>query len=118
MTGKLPHLENATVAEAKITGYLLSETHEDGKQKAAFFTRFGFAIEEWQILADALRQHAAENEVVSTLETEHGTHYAIEGPLETPSGRTPQVRSVWALDTGSDIPRLITAYPARPKRGG
>jgi hypothetical protein len=38
---KLPNCEQAVVAEAKITRYLLSETHEDGKHKAAFFTHFG-----------------------------------------------------------------------------
>ena len=110
---KLPHLENAVIAEAKIKDYLLSETHEDGKSKAAFFTRFGFLSIEWEELAGALRQHVADNEVAATLTTSRGVHYTIEGPLRTPAGETPLIRSVWALETGSVTPRLITAYPLK-----
>lgn len=114
MNGKLPHLENAIIAEEKITGYLLSETQEDGRHKAAFFMRFGFSLAEWEELAGALRQHVADNEVASVLQTPHGEHYAVEGPLQTPTDETPLVRTVWALDTDSTTPRLITAYPLRP----
>ena len=34
---KLPNYENAVVSEAKITGYLLSTKHRDGRSKAEFF---------------------------------------------------------------------------------
>ena len=110
---KLPGHEQAVVAEVKITGYLLSETHEDGRHKAIFFTRLGFSVAQWQVLAQALLEHAAEHEVASVLSTPHGDHYAVEGELRTPSGRRPLVRSVWAVDTGSTVPRLITAYPLK-----
>lgn len=91
---KLPYLENAVIAEAKVKDYLLSETHEDGKSKAAFFMRFGFLASQWERLADALRQHIQENEVAGTLTTTRGVHYTIEGPLQTPTAETPLVRSV------------------------
>ncbi len=58
---KLPHYENAVIAEAKITKYLLDESHEDGKTKAAFFIRFGFSLSQWKVLAEALKQHALLN---------------------------------------------------------
>lgn len=34
---KLPNVEAVVVSEDKITGYLLSPTHRDGRHKAAFF---------------------------------------------------------------------------------
>jgi len=37
--------------------------------------------------------------------------YEVDGPLNTPAGRTPYVRTVWQLDHGEVAPRLITAYP-------
>jgi hypothetical protein len=110
---KLPNYENAVVAEAKLTNYLLNEAHPSGKDKAAFFMRFGFAAAEWKILKQALLNHGAANQVTSLLTTPEGIHYAIEGILLTPDGRNPLIRSVWAIDRDSKIPRFITAYPLK-----
>jgi hypothetical protein len=51
---KLPNLENAQIPRSKITDYLLSVTHRDGRHKAAFFTRFGFSVDKWEIMSAAL----------------------------------------------------------------
>ncbi|MBL1134121.1 MAG: hypothetical protein HND46_02300 [Chloroflexi bacterium] len=108
---KLPHLENLLVPKAKITEYLLSDTHKTGKHKAVFFKHFGFSQDEWEVLAQALSQHAQIHEVTTTQDTRFGVHYVVEGELETPLGRRPRVRVVWAIDYEADIPRLISAYP-------
>jgi len=113
---KLPHFPNAIIAQAKITDYLLSQTHEDGKSKADFFLRFGFSVAQWEVMRDALLAHAADCEVASVLDTPRAKHYAVEGEMITPSGRKPQVRTVWALETNSEIPRFITAYPLKVKK--
>ncbi len=107
---KLPNVEQAAVTQTKIVDYLLSETHPDGRSKAAFFTSFGFSVESWEVFAQALRQHAATRDVSSTQVTEHGTKYVVEGILETPDRRNPAVRSVWIIEHGSAIPTLVTAY--------
>ena len=106
---KLPNLENVLVEEAKITTYLLSEENSGGK--ATFFIVFGFTIDEWQRFRDALIQHAETHEIKRSFETRHGVKYIIEGDIQTPDGRSPQIRSVWIVDTGKDAPRLVTAYP-------
>jgi hypothetical protein len=106
---KLPHLENAYVPAAKITDYLLSDETSGGK--AAFYLAFGFTMDDWQRLSDALIQHATAHEIKHSSETRHGVKYIIEGDMQTPDGRSPQVRSVWIVDTGNDAPRLVTAYP-------
>lgn len=110
---KLPHVAQATVPETKITRYLLNTDHPRGKDKAAFFHRFGFSVAKWETLRDALLAHAAAHEVASTLDTPEGTHYAIDGPLRTPDDRQPRIRTIWAVDTGSTMPRFITAYPLK-----
>jgi hypothetical protein len=94
---KLPNREEAIVPEAKITLYLLNTDHPRGKDKATFFSRFGFSGAQWEVLRDALLAHATVHEVASTLETPEGIHYAIEG----------------AIDTDSTTPRFITAYPVK-----
>ncbi len=109
---KLPNADLCFVAERKITKYLLDVENENGKSKARFFLAFGFTIEEWPIMAQALKQHAAAHEVTSTVVREtFGTNYVVEGPLMTPDGRNPQVRVIWAIDRDETIPRLISAYP-------
>jgi len=62
------------------------------------------------VLAEALLHRAAEHEVAGSNVTAFGTRYVIEGALQTPSGREPNVRVVWFVDRDSDTPRLVTAY--------
>ena len=114
---KLPNHERAVVAESKILKYLLDETHPRGKDKAIFFTSFGFSRDKWQELAEGLLKHAAVHEVASALNTPEGIHYAVEGELQTPDQRNPQLRSIWAIDRGSQTPRFITAYPLKARGG-
>ncbi len=108
---QLPNAAQAQVDPEKITGYLLSAHHPDGRAKAEFFTKFGFRVEEWQVLSEALRTHGATQRVANVVESPYGVRYIIEGRLETPDGRNPMVRTVWIVADESAVPRLITAYP-------
>lgn len=108
---KLPNHDNAIVPQRKITAYLLSSTHPDGWNKEQFFIRFGFSVEKWTILADALLGHAAENEVTRVEESAFGNRYVIEGIIHAPDGRTPSIRSVWFIEKGETYARFVTAYP-------
>jgi hypothetical protein len=110
---KLANIDQADVPQAKITGYLLSTTHRDGKHKAAFFLGFGFQPEDWQQLAKALRNHAQEHDFVKEEPSPFGRRYVVEGTMPAPYGRAPKVRKVWFIDTGQEIPRFVTAYPLK-----
>jgi hypothetical protein len=107
----LPYADVAIVFEAKIVGYLLKLDHEDGGSKARFFLRCGFTPENWCAMADALRDHARENPVVGLDVNPFGRKFEVDGPLRTPSGQRPMVRSVWMIDFGESTPRLVTAFP-------
>jgi hypothetical protein len=108
---KLPHLENAVVPERKVVAYLLSPEHDEGAAKARFFLKFGHTRVQWQDLARSLLKHASEHDIVSEEKTAFGNRYVIEGGFDAADGRRPNLRVVWFLDPGSEIPRLITAYP-------
>ena len=108
---KLPNPDRLRVDREKIIAYLLSPVHPQGGGKADFFVRFGFRVEDWELLAEALRTHGASQQVVKTVESPYGTRYAVEGPLESPDGRRPLVQSVWMIERGRVTARLITAYP-------
>lgn len=108
---RLPNAEEAKVERRKIAEYLLCVSHPDGAAKAEFFGRFGFSLERWEILAEALRKHGQSHGVTKRVESAFGTRYSVDGRLDTPDGRNPSVRTVWIVEKGSRVPRLITAYP-------
>jgi hypothetical protein len=107
----IPNAHLAVVDRAKVVEYLLNPAHPDNGGKAAFFTGQGFAIDRWQVLAAALQQLAVDTQSAPMVATIHGTKYIVDGPLTTPAGARPIVRSVWIIDTDAENPRLVTAYP-------
>lgn len=110
---QLPNIDNLIIEETKITGYLLSEDNSGGK--SGFFFAFGFALDAWEILRDALLQHALTHSVKQSFSTKHGVKYITEGEVQTPSGRTPLLKAIWIVDIGRTAPRLVTAYPLEGK---
>ncbi len=108
---KLSMAGTIEIPKEKITDYLLSKTHWDGRHKAAFFRAFGFTVEAWDLLVNALHKHVADHEVVKKENSPFGIRYVVEGKMEVPDGRAPTVRSVWFIGTGEDVLRLVTAYP-------
>ncbi|MFY9622435.1 MAG: DUF6883 domain-containing protein [Pyrinomonadaceae bacterium] len=113
---RLPNAEHAIIEREKITEYLLNPVHRYGASKARFFAGFGFALEAWDVLARALREHAQRHEVSRTYQTRWGRRFEIDGALNALDGRQPRIRSVWQLDDGDIAPRLITAYPLEANR--
>ncbi len=109
---KLRDADRAIVERAKITEYLLNPANPRNRGKAAFFASFGFDTAHWYLLAAALRGHAAENEVMGTQMTAYGLQVTVSGPLRTPDGRDPLVRSGWIVPPG-EMPRLVTAFRER-----
>ena len=108
---RLPYAGQAVVHPNKVSDYLLSLAHPEGRAKARFFLSYGFSVGDSEKLLLALLRHALSNEASLSKENKFGRIYLIEGPLVTPDGRNPLLRSVWILETGSNTPRLITAYP-------
>src|SRR2546422_5795243 len=104
---KLPRADDAVVPQNKVENYLLNLAHPIGGGKARFFLRFGFRREEWNALAEAFLKHAQTNPVADSISDSEGVTYLVEGPLETPSGQAPRVRTVWLIDTEELAPRFI-----------
>lgn len=113
----LPDAGAAFVEPAKLTDYLLNPDHPVGGDKAAFLARFGFRPERWPILEVALLAQARAGVVVGERQTVYGHHYTVEGPLPTPDGRNPIVRTAWVVAWGTRRPRFVTAHPGRRSGG-
>jgi hypothetical protein len=71
----------------------------------------GFTAVGGEDLANAIRSLAVTSPVTKKMETEHGTKYIIDGMIHSPSGGSAQVRTVWIVDLGDDVPRFVTASP-------
>jgi hypothetical protein len=110
---ELPNASSVEVSREKIVGYLLNPGHPDGAGKAAFFRAAGFCVERWEELAEALTNLAKHASVLRSMESAHGSKYIIDGQVNAPSGQVIHVRSVWIVDRGRQVPRLVTAYPVR-----
>ena len=108
---ELPNKSLAYVSIGKIVDYLLSETHVVGKSKAKFFRSFGFDESNIRQFEQGLAHIAKTESVTEITETTYGKKYVIDGELEIPNGDTVRLRTVWIIETGDDIPRLVTAYP-------
>ncbi|MGO9203922.1 MAG: DUF6883 domain-containing protein [Limisphaerales bacterium] len=108
---RLPNAERAIVPGGKITHYLLSTAHRDGRHKAKFFRGFGFRLEAWEELASALLDHARKYEVVEIVLTPFGRNFVVEGTLTAPDGRAPKVRVIWFVAKNAETATLATAYP-------
>jgi hypothetical protein len=49
--------------------------------------------------------------VLAIEDSPFGRRYIVDGALAAPDGRRPRVRMIWFIETGEDVPHLVTAYP-------
>jgi hypothetical protein len=110
---KLPNRSDAQVSPRKISEYLLNRSHPVGGPKAAFFELFGFKLDTARELEHALKAHAYNCDVIKIVDNRFGHKYTLEGPLTTPSGRSPSVVTVWIVRAGGTIPEFVTAFPGK-----
>ncbi len=104
----LPNAENAAVDIGKLLDYCLNPLHEVGKHKARVFaSALGLTIRHAAMLKSALLEAVKTNEAVLGNLNEYGQRYLVDFQLEY-NGRAAEVRSVWIVDTGSEIPRLVS----------
>lgn len=108
---KLPYRNNAYIPKAKLTGYLLSQTHAVGRFKSKYFHTLGYDELNVSLFEEALRTIAQSQDVKKVLQTSYGTKYIIDGKIKTPSGRVVRLRTVWIIEKEQKRPRFITVYP-------
>jgi hypothetical protein len=106
----LPNAGTATVEEAKVRDYLLNSGHPRNGGKFAYFNAFGFAVEQWVIMRDALIDHAAANHIARTSQSPYGIKHTVRCSIQTPDRRNPCITTVWIIE-GNRAPRLVTCYP-------
>ncbi|MFY9823367.1 MAG: DUF6883 domain-containing protein [Thermoanaerobaculia bacterium] len=105
--------EKPFVPPEKLSGYLLSETHALGREKARFFRAHGYSNDRVNALEQGLLAIAMGGEVLQEVASAHGTKYVVDGGMMAPQGTILNLRTVWIVEPRDDRPRFVTAYPAK-----
>jgi len=108
---KLPKAVKTVVERGKIVNYLLNPAHPDNGGKEEFFEKLGFRRAAWKALAEALQTMAVRTDVAQSVKSPHGQKHVIVGRIDSPTGKSPMVRTIWIVDRGTNVARLVTAYP-------
>ena len=108
---KLPNADKVIISREKLTDYILSETHSTGRFKARFFKTLGFNETNASFFETILRTLANSEEIKEVITSVYGTKYVIDGKVNTPSGKTIKLRTIWIIEKGQNRPRFITVYP-------
>ncbi|MGX9981607.1 DUF6883 domain-containing protein [Methylobacterium fujisawaense] len=104
------------IAPLKITGYLLN-VQGRSPGKARWWLAQGFDLGDPSELIDVLFEHttAMNFQGISIPRPYWGHVLIFEGPIRTPNGSTPRVRTVWQVDYNTKmgiagIAKMITAH--------
>jgi hypothetical protein len=107
----IPNASRATIAREKLTAYLLNPSHKRGGPKAKRLLGLGYRTSAPEVLETDLRIQHLSLDPMRVSQNAYGVVYEIDGPIQTPGGRTARFVSIWQTDTGNDVPRFITMYP-------
>jgi hypothetical protein len=104
---KLP--QDAIIAEAKITRYLLQWKPEDDKSK--FLSQAGYEMIIAKQLERDIREQILPLDAVYTESNRFGDKYEIRGTLTGINGVTLEVITIWMTEFDSGQTKFITLYP-------
>jgi hypothetical protein len=117
LTAGHPYPEDFEVKGDKVLRYLFNRSSEDGAPKGDFLMHFGFSPDRPLELMEALGDHPSPATWTRAFEAPHGVKFYFEGPLRSPDGRNPVIRTVWQVDYDGDgrTARFITIKIRVPK---
>jgi hypothetical protein len=108
---KIPNADRAIIDSDKLVRYLLDVDHPQGGPKARLLVSLGYATAKWRQLEHDVRRWHLTEDYLAANQSRWGIRYEIVAPLTGPSADTVLFRSIWQIDLGTDLPRLITMYP-------
>lgn len=108
---KVPKAENAEIPAGKLTQYVLNTEHTVGGHKARVIkSALGFTVEDAERFSKEILTKVKQQEAVSLGHNGHGEKYKVELPFKDTNGKDIDLTSVWIINDGDTIPKLVTAY--------
>ena len=119
LTGiSMPNHQQAVTPKEKFVDYSLNPDNPNARGKAeAYEKALGFNKDNADELIKQI-DDAVKNESVSPItvtETEYGTKYKYSIPVKGANGQIKNVIAVYQIDSGSQVPRMITNYVERKR---
>lgn len=108
---KIPNGDRAIIERSKLVNYALNVSHERGGSKARKLIRYGYSPDKWKQLELDIRKYHLTADIRIEKATRYGMRYEIRAALPSPVNRQLYVKTVWQIDNGTDVPRLITLVP-------
>jgi hypothetical protein len=106
----LPNADEAIIDVKKITEYVLSFDHFEGKNKARVFASvFGITKLNAEDLIKAIREAILKTEAVKQSESAYGTKYTVDFEFKF-NYKTGTIRTAWIVEKNVSIARFITCY--------
>jgi len=103
---------DATIADDKLTGYLLVPRPRD--DKSGFLAQAGFTQQNPQALREAIRRLADSSEAVEDGDNEYGTFLRVEGDLIGPLAML-SVVLIWMRRHVDGSTHFVTLKPRKEK---
>jgi hypothetical protein len=116
---RVPNSLLAVTDHNKIQRYALNSNHPRGKEKARVFNSvLGFHYENWDLLSDQIYDKIQTANVSRQEMTEYGERFVVPIRVEGIRNKSMVINTVWQIDNGSNIPRLLTlTFDKRTIRG-
>jgi hypothetical protein len=99
--------QDAVIAEAKLTQYLLVRLPKDDKSK--FLAQAGYTLENWEQLEGDLRTQVLSRPAECVETTRYGEKYAIRSSLRGPNGVEIDIRTIWMV--ANNETKFVTLVP-------
>ncbi|WP_293179660.1 MULTISPECIES: DUF6883 domain-containing protein [unclassified Microcoleus] len=77
-----------------------------------FASKLGITLKNGEILKQALKEAAINEDVVIQKNNEYGTHYNMKFLLKTEVGES-LILAAWIVRSGETFPRLTSCYPVK-----
>ena len=111
VVGVLPNADKAVISMEKLVNYVLNTEHPIGKHKAYLFKEvLGYSVGTARNLAVKIMDEIYNFPAIFKGSDRFGNKYEIIMNIEGINGRTAPVITAWIIDSGSDVPRLTSAY--------
>ena len=104
---KLP--DNAVIARAKVTHYLLVKLSRG--DKSGFLVKGGYRANNADALLRDLRELRKEGEARKLGDRDYGCYYSVRGILPGTSGVRLRVTTIWMTERLSGITKFVTLIP-------
>ena len=114
---RLQNAESASIPEDKFARYSLDPAHPQNRNKWRPFQRLGYDVSAEggrergaQNLIDQIRQQLPSLTAKSQRSTNYGHRFQVDVPIIGPNEKTGTLVTIWQVDNGTAIPKLITNW--------